>query len=163
MAPVRDPNDVATAIQNAVQTLFDIQQTTAAFVAESQDVLIDRVDQLATQLQHLEHITNKNKNPDNPIQHMKIAPEIIDYVDDGRNPDVFTREFVELVQRGNAVMNGKQKAFGDFARILGQKMKEGMPGVGRQVDEVLMNGGLEPLPDKEDEEGNGLANGAATG
>jgi hypothetical protein len=33
-------------------------------------------------------------------------PEIIDYVDSARNPDIYTREFVELVQRGNQDLRG---------------------------------------------------------
>ena len=53
-----------------------------------------------------------------------IPPEIIDYVDDGRNPDIYTREFVELVQRGNAVINGKREAFADFSRIFADKLVE---------------------------------------
>ena len=53
-----------------------------------------------------------------------IPPEIIDYVDEGRNPDIYTREFVELVQRGNAVINGKRDAYASFSRIFAERLVE---------------------------------------
>src|ERR1700712_1273701 len=41
-------------------------------------------------------------DPSNPsLASIQLPPEIIDYVDSARNPDIYTREFVELVQRGN--------------------------------------------------------------
>lgn len=51
-----------------------------------------------------------------------VPPEIIAYVEDGRNPDIYTREFVELVQKSNMYLKGKSQAFGDFKHILGQQM-----------------------------------------
>ena len=66
----------------------------------------------------------------------QIPPEIVEYVEDGRNPDIYTREFVELAQRGNAALKGKSEAFAAFRDVLAQEMRgvEGLSeGVGRVV------------------------------
>ncbi|RMD39503.1 hypothetical protein DV735_g5627, partial [Chaetothyriales sp. CBS 134920] len=134
MAPVSDPQDVNTGIKTVVQNMFDVTQTVVGFVPESQNLLVDRVDQLVQNLEHLANITDPKVSPDNPVHGIKIAPEIVDYVDDGRNPDIFSRDFVERVQRGNMVMKGKQEAFRSFAHVFAEELKKGIGGVDKQVD-----------------------------
>ncbi|KAI1374980.1 mediator complex, subunit Med10 [Hypoxylon crocopeplum] len=56
-----------------------------------------------------------------------IPPELVQYVDNGRNPDIYTREFVELVRRGNQLMRGKQQAFASFRDVLAGEMDKAMP------------------------------------
>lgn len=67
-----------------------------------------------------------------------IPPELIQYVDNGRNPDIYTREFVELARRGNQLMKGKQDAFAGFRDVLAGEMGRVLPelreGVGRVLD-----------------------------
>ena len=67
----------------------------------------------------------------------QIPPEIIDYVDEGRNPDIYTREFVELVQKGNQYMKGKSEAFASFRDILAEEIVKGMPELKDDVIKVL--------------------------
>jgi mediator of RNA polymerase II transcription subunit 10 len=39
-----------------------------------------------------------------------IPPDIISYVENSRNPDIYTREFVETVQRMNQMLKGRSEA-----------------------------------------------------
>lgn len=142
MAPVRDPNDVSNKIKDVIQNLYDVQSQTHGFVPETQELLIDKMAELTQSLSDLQRLADKTVSPNNPVHEIDLAPEIVDYVDDGRNPDIFTRDFVELVQRGNAVLNGKQQAFRDFSQIYARKLKEGIGGVGRHVDMVMENAGI---------------------
>lgn len=66
-----------------------------------------------------------------------IPPEVIDYVDSSRNPDIYTREFVELVQRGNQDLKGKSEAFSEFRDILAEEMTTSMPETKDEVRRVL--------------------------
>lgn len=66
-----------------------------------------------------------------------MPPEIIDYVDAARNPDIYTREFVELVQRGNQDLKGKMEAFASFRDELAREIKGAMPECTGEVDRVL--------------------------
>lgn len=136
MAPVKDPNDVSTVIKDIVDNLYDVQSKTHGYIPETQDLLVDRLADLTGKLSNLKELTDMEATPNNPIHGVRIPPEIVDYVDEGRNPDIFTRDFVENVQRGNAVINGKKQAFRDFSVIFAQKLKEGIPGMDEHVDAI---------------------------
>lgn len=66
-----------------------------------------------------------------------VPPELIQYVENGRNPDIYTREFVELVRRGNQLMHGKQAAFRSFRDVLAGEIAKAMPELREDVDRVL--------------------------
>jgi mediator of RNA polymerase II transcription subunit 10 len=76
---------------------------------------------------------------DPPVASIQIPPEIIDYVDAARNPDIYTREFVELVQRGNQDLRGKKEAFASFTDVLATEMRSAMPECRREVDRIVAN------------------------
>ena len=134
MAPVKDTSSVHNTIKDIIQHLTDVQIQTHGYIPTTQDLLVDKLTDLTQSLAELKRLTSAAESPNNYIQQVAIAPEIVDYVDDGRNPDIFTRDFVEIVQRGNAVVNGKQQAFRGFTEVFAQKLKEGIPGVNGQVD-----------------------------
>jgi hypothetical protein len=74
-----------------------------------------------------------------------VPPELLEYVENGRNPDIYTREFVELVRRGNQLMRGKTRAFADFRDILAADMAAAMPELRRDVRTVCeATGGVPP-------------------
>lgn len=143
MAPIKDTTGVQAGINDVIQNLYDIQAQTHGYVPETADLLVDKMTDLAQSLNRLQHMTSTTTSPNNPIHSVRIAPEIVDYVDDGRNPDIFTRDFVENVQRGNAVINGKQKAFRDFSEVFAQVLKTRMPELTRHVDRVMDNAGFD--------------------
>ena len=66
-----------------------------------------------------------------------IPPEIIEYVDEGRNPDIYTREFVELVQKGNQYLKGKSEAFSGFRDALAEEMARAWPEMKVDIENVL--------------------------
>jgi mediator of RNA polymerase II transcription subunit 10 len=136
---------------------------THGYVPETQNLMVDKMTDLAESLFRLQTLTSPRESPQNPIHNVQVAPEIIDYVDDGRNPDIFTRDFVENVQRGNAVVNGKQQAFRDFTEIYAQALREGLPGTSRQVDKIMENLGFENEKEKEKEKEKGLGTGTGEG
>ena len=162
MAPVRDPSDVSNKIKDVIQNLFDVQSQTHGFVPETQELLIGKMEDLTQSLADLQRLTDKNLSPNNPVHNIDLAPEIVDYVDDGRNPDIFTRDFVELVQRGNAVVNGKKQAFRDFSHVYAKALKEGIGGVDKHVDMIMDNAGIEQDDDGRSRRLQGGENGQQT-
>jgi mediator of RNA polymerase II transcription subunit 10 len=72
---------------------------------------------------------------------IRVPPELIQYVDAGRNPDIYTREFVELARRGNQLMKGKKQAFGSFRDILAREMASALPEVKGDVETVVRETG----------------------
>ncbi|EME89068.1 uncharacterized protein MYCFIDRAFT_48747 [Pseudocercospora fijiensis CIRAD86] len=55
-----------------------------------------------------------------------IPIEIIEYVEKSRNPDIYTREFVELVMKYNQQQKGRSQAFAQFRDILAERMLSGI-------------------------------------
>ena len=66
-----------------------------------------------------------------------VPQELIQYVDSGRNPDIYTREFVEGARRSNQLMKGKMEAFGSFRDVLATEMVRAMPELREDVARVL--------------------------
>ncbi len=66
-----------------------------------------------------------------------VPPELLEYVENGRNPDIYTREFVELVRRGNQLMRGKAAAFDSLRDVLAADMAAAMPELRDDVERVL--------------------------
>lgn len=138
--PTRDiTGGVDASIKDLIQQLFFLQQHISQFRNDKQAGLINQAEEVARSIGRLEAQASR---PDNPLQNLTIAPEIIDYVEDGRNPDIYTRDFVELVQRGNSVMNGKQKAFRDFSKIYAKALKDNFDGLDEEVDMIMAESGL---------------------
>lgn len=66
-----------------------------------------------------------------------MPPELLEYVENGRNPDIYTREFVELVRRGNQLMRGKTHAFADFRDVLAKNICKANPELREDVVRVV--------------------------
>ncbi|KAN0114892.1 Transcription factor subunit Med10 of Mediator complex domain containing protein [Hyaloscypha variabilis] len=153
MAPVSqaDSHDVVEKqLKDVIQDLYQLMiQVNSYDLAgrPSRDVLENSVKQLDLTLQKI-HTTANNPTTQLP----SIPPELIQYVDTGRNPDIYTREFVELARRGNQLMRGKLEAFGSFRDVLAEVMVAGLPELKKDiVDVVVKTGGREEVVEKEDQ------------
>ncbi|KAL4975010.1 mediator of RNA polymerase II transcription subunit 10 [Aspergillus desertorum] len=158
MAPIT-LSTVDAELKDVIQHLFEIQSAVHGYLGpETQQELVRKIKNLTIALQTLSLHTrddptvssttssNQNEctNPNDPVLHSIILPpEIIDYVDAARNPDIYTREFVELVQRGNQDLKGKKEAFADFRDVLAREMRSAMPEVRGEVDRVIQATGGE--------------------
>ena len=66
---------------------------------------------------------------------------MIEYVESGRNPDIYTREFVELVQKNNDHLRGKMLAFRGFRDVLADEISSALPELRDQVERVVQETG----------------------
>lgn len=105
----------------------------------SKEVLTNEIKTLSRSLQSL----NTAASPPNTLP--SVPPELLEYVENGRNPDIYTREFLELVRRGNQLMKGKMNAFGCFRDMMAQDIATAMPELGADVAKVCeATGGKAP-------------------
>jgi mediator of RNA polymerase II transcription subunit 10 len=72
-----------------------------------------------------------------PSLDVYLPPEVITYVQEGRNPDIYTREFVELGMRNNQRLRGKTAAFAQFRDIFAGEISGGVPELGSDVSKVV--------------------------
>ncbi|OCK82232.1 mediator of RNA polymerase II transcription subunit 10 [Lepidopterella palustris CBS 459.81] len=76
-----------------------------------------------------------------PSLPLKIPPDVIQYVEQSRNPDIYTREFVELAQRENQKLKGKSEAFAQLRDILAKEIVTAIPEVRGDVKKVVESTG----------------------
>ena len=69
---------------------------------------------------------------------MQVPPEILSYVDEGRNPDIYSREFVETVQRGNVMLKGRAQGLAGFRDALRDELVELWGEEGKDVVDGLV-------------------------
>lgn len=75
-----------------------------------------------------------------------IPPEVMSYVENSRNPDIFTREFVETVQRMNQMLNGRIDAYRMLQEQLARQVSSAIPELKEDVISVVEStGGKVPV------------------
>lgn len=70
-----------------------------------------------------------------------LPVEIINYVENSRNPDIYTREFVELVMRYNQQLKGRSEGYGQFHDILAETIISAIPDMAADVRKVAAASG----------------------
>jgi mediator of RNA polymerase II transcription subunit 10 len=74
-----------------------------------------------------------------------VPLNLIQYVEGKRNPDVYKRQIVEMVQQYNQLQSGRSQAFASFRDILGREMMSAIPDIREDVKLVLeASGGSVP-------------------
>ena len=72
-----------------------------------------------------------------PTLAVEIPQDIIQYVQEGRNPEIYTREFVEFTMKNNQLLKGKQAAFAAFRDVLAKEIAGAVPELKGDVKRVV--------------------------
>lgn len=107
--------------------------TSSSSPRPSREIIASELRTLSTNLQAIHALSTSPTSSSLP----SVPPELVQYVDNGRNPDIYTREFVELARRGNQLMRGKQLAFAGFRDVLAAQMDRAMPELRADVRRVV--------------------------
>ncbi|KAL7950868.1 transcription factor subunit Med10 of mediator complex domain-containing protein [Trichoderma barbatum] len=143
MAPVDriDHDAIEQQLKDVIQDFYRIMVQVSTYDSmgrSSKEVLSNEIKTLTTSLQNVHTAAS-------PPNHLpSVPPELLEYVENGRNPDIYTREFVELVRRGNQLMRGKVNAFASFRDVLAEQMASAMPELRDDVARVLEATGGDP-------------------
>lgn len=70
---------------------------------------------------------------------LAIPPEIIEYIEEGRNPDIYTREFVELAQTRNQLLGGTAAAFAAFRDVLATEIEIAIPELKNDIGRLTLH------------------------
>lgn len=68
---------------------------------------------------------------------LDIPPEVTNYVESSRNPDIYTREFVELVQRTNQMLKGREEAYRFLQEQIAWQLSSAVPELKADVVRVV--------------------------
>ncbi|KAJ2906823.1 Mediator of RNA polymerase II transcription subunit 10 [Zalerion maritima] len=179
-------DDVERMIKDIISRLYHIMVQTSGYDTggrPTKDVLANEIKALSSSLSQLtisvspspeslnQPPTSGSGPSSNPAPAMlpSIPRDLIEYIENSRNPDIYTREFVELARRWNQIMRGKLNAFSTFTDELADAITSAMPELAGDVQRILAatssappGGGAESGPLRStsgNANGNGIGNG----
>ncbi|CAK7217816.1 RNA polymerase II mediator complex subunit [Sporothrix curviconia] len=162
-----------TAIRDTIQSLYNVMLHTSAYDAAgahtSLDALVAEVRILSQALRDVNEVAEQDGGATSLESSTAsrglpaIPRDLVQYVEAGRNPDIYTREFVELVRRTNQLRAGKRGAFAQFRDTLAGQIRSALPELSGDVDRIMGATAETPQqqqqPEEEEEGGEGRASG----
>jgi mediator of RNA polymerase II transcription subunit 10 len=131
----RPTNALTEHLRNIIGNLYWILVQAYDYngIDESKLQLSGEIKSLITNLQELTRTSRRLPTT--------VPVDLIQYVEDKRNPDVYKRQIVELVMQYNQLQKGRAQAFADFRDILGREMMSAIPDMRDDVRTVLKAAG----------------------
>ena len=154
-------------MKDAIQSLYQMMVQTIAYDAvpsplRSRDVLAKELRAYSKALADIHAAAEAKADAMGAI-----PPEPVMYIENGRNPEIYTREFVELIRRNNQLLRGKQLAYGSFRDVLAEQLRNAMPELRAEVEKVVEATGGPVRDERRGDDGEGVgvtaANAGQTG
>lgn len=92
---------------------------------------------LKRNVDRLYKLNQKTNDPKSQLSNMNIPFEVIQYIEDGRNPDIYTREFVEAIRRSNQYQRAKMNGLRRLRDSLAEKIIEEFPDLEENVEDII--------------------------
>lgn len=122
--------EIQDQMQTVVHNLYNLIQRIYSLEGEGTEAASKRdVKALITRL-----LTLSRSAPNLAVE---IPQDIIIYVQEGRNPEIYTREFVEFTMKNNQLLKGKQEAFAAFRDILAREVAGAMPELRNEAKRIV--------------------------
>lgn len=86
---------------------------------QSNLALSNKIQTLTNQLKTVSHSDD--------LRDRLIPVDVVSYIEDGRNPDIYTREFIEVTAKLNAKLKGKMQGFEKLGNMLSEKLAQEYP------------------------------------
>ncbi|XP_010533544.1 PREDICTED: mediator of RNA polymerase II transcription subunit 10b [Tarenaya hassleriana] len=122
-AAVDDPkenlNQVINSIQKNLGLLHQLYLTVSSFNPASQLPLLQRLNSLVMELDNMAKLSEKCN--------IQVPMEVLNLIDDGKNPDEFTRDVINSCIARNQVTKGKTDAFKGLRRHLLEELDQVFP------------------------------------
>jgi mediator of RNA polymerase II transcription subunit 10 len=116
------PQALEAAIRPAVQSLYNLQTQIVNNTSSSPQIIQNTVNEFLAHLRNISEIAAQPAQED-----LTVPPEILNYLDEGRNPDIFIREYVERTMSDNQRLKGKMEGFARFRDVLAREIVGGVP------------------------------------
>lgn len=128
---IQDPKIITTVhkLQDLIESFINVSVSVHDNTGNqaSHTGLVNMFNRLISQLDELSA---------NDLHDYPIPMDIINYIEDGRNPDIYTREFVEVNARMNANLKGKMQNFEKLRDVLGEKVVNEFPELKEAIEDV---------------------------
>lgn len=117
-------------IKTIIDHLYDLELTASDYPADAApELLQDQLRRLVNDYKELESIKDATG--------IDVPQDVLEYIEAGRNPNVYSRQFSEAVTRESQGMHGKMAAHKDFAVVLGGCIEQDFPELTNHVGLAL--------------------------
>ncbi|CAM8986695.1 unnamed protein product [Rhodiola kirilowii] len=117
--PKQNLNQVINSIQKTLGLLHQLYLTVSSFNVASQLPLLQRLNSLVVELDNMSKMA-ENCN-------IQVPVEVLNLIDDGKNPDEFTRDVINVCITKNQITKGKTDALKGFRKHLLEELEEAFP------------------------------------
>ncbi|KAI9018071.1 transcription factor subunit Med10 of mediator complex-domain-containing protein [Phycomyces nitens] len=106
-------------LNEMLQVLFELSVVVYDFQPEGNKLVWDKINSIIDHYQKMDELKDGLE--------AYVPEEVINYVESGKNPDIFTQTFVERAASENQFTNGKIKAVDNFRNILSNEFLKSFP------------------------------------
>ncbi|KAI9316830.1 transcription factor subunit Med10 of mediator complex-domain-containing protein [Dichotomocladium elegans] len=106
-------------LNDLLQVLFELSVVVYDFQPDGNQLVWNKINAILAHYQKIDELRNGLDT--------FVPEEVINFVEQGRNPDIFTQTFVERTASENQFTNGKIKAVDDFRSILSDEFAKSFP------------------------------------
>ncbi|XP_017232308.1 mediator of RNA polymerase II transcription subunit 10b isoform X2 [Daucus carota subsp. sativus] len=117
--PKQNLDETINSIQKSLGLLHQLYLTVSSFNLASQPHLLQRLNNLVLELDNMSKLSEKC-NIDVPM-------EVLNLIDDGKNPDEFTREVLNKCIAKNQITKGKADALKGLRKHLLEELDQSFP------------------------------------
>ncbi|KAJ9549838.1 hypothetical protein OSB04_022381, partial [Centaurea solstitialis] len=117
--PKQNLNQVINSIQKSLGIIHQLYLTVSSFNVSSQLPLLQRLNTLVLEMDNMAKLSEKCN--------IQVPMEVLNLIDDGKNPDEFTREVLNSCIAKNQITKGKTDAFKGLRRHLLEELEQAFP------------------------------------
>ncbi|XP_021767921.1 mediator of RNA polymerase II transcription subunit 10b-like [Chenopodium quinoa] len=112
-------SDVTNSIDKTLGLLHQLYLTVSSFNVTSQPLLLQRINSLVMELDNMMKLSG-NCN-------IQIPMEVLNLIDDGKNPDDFTKDVLNSCIAKNQITKGKTDAFKSLRKHMLEELEQAFP------------------------------------
>ncbi|KAK6162229.1 hypothetical protein DH2020_002070 [Rehmannia glutinosa] len=117
--PKQNLTQVINSIQKTLGILHQLYLTVSSYNVASQLPLLQRMNNLVLELDNMTRLGEKCN--------IQVPMEVLNLIDDGKNPDEFTRDMLNGCIAKNQITKGKTDAFKGLRRHLLEELEQAFP------------------------------------
>lgn len=135
--PKQNLNQVINSIQKSLGIIHQLYLTVSSFNVSSQLPLLQRLNTLVLEMDNMAKLSEKCN--------IQVPMEVLNLIDDGKNPDEFTREVLNSCIAKNQITKGKTDAFKGLRRHLLEELEQAFPDEVEDYREIRASSAAESI------------------
>ncbi|GMH29862.1 hypothetical protein Nepgr_031705 [Nepenthes gracilis] len=117
--PKQNLSEVINSIEKTLGLLHQLYLTVSSYNVASQLPLLQRLNSLVSELDNMVKLSEKCV--------IQVPMEVLNLIDDGKNPDEFTRDVINSCIAKNQITKGKTDAFKSLRKHLLEELDQSFP------------------------------------